>query len=193
MSRIAEHPIEPFFVERWSSRAMTGESVSETDLLRLFEAARWAPSAMNAQPWRFLYARAGNAHFPAFLSVLVEANRSWCVRAGALVAVLSKTHFDNGQPSPSHLFDAGAAWMSLALQGSRMGLVVHAMGGFDAAAARAQLGVPADYAIACFVAVGHPGATELLSASQQAREVKSPRRPVQDFASEGPFAPDLAK
>src|SRR6185436_18855688 len=129
MQRTADYPIEPMFLERWSPRAMNGEAVSPEHLMQLFEAARWAPSSANAQPWRFLYARAGTPFFPSLFDLLVEGNRSCCVRAGALVVVIAKKVFDNGRPSVTHAYDAGAAWMSLALQGSAMGLVVHGMAG----------------------------------------------------------------
>ncbi|MFM2417451.1 MAG: hypothetical protein RL385_2174, partial [Pseudomonadota bacterium] len=168
-------------------RAMSGAPLPHEALMRLFEAARWAPSAMNAQPWRFRYARAETPNFQAFLDVLVPANQHWCKRAGALVAVLAKTHFDNGKPSPSHLFDAGLAYMSLALQGSQMGLVVHGLGGFDAEAARAALRVPTDHAIACFAALGYPGDKHDLPEALAARETPSPRLPVSELAAEGPF------
>ena len=129
MARIADHSIEQMFLDRWSSRAMTGEAISVEDLLRLFEAARWAPSCANSQPWRFLCARAGTEHFPRFFDLLEDGNKSWCVRAGALLVILSKKTFENGKPSPTHSFDTGAAWMSLALQGLSQGLVVHGMAG----------------------------------------------------------------
>jgi nitroreductase len=187
MSRAPEFPVDPIFVERWSARAMSGEPVDEADLFSLFEAARWAPSAMNAQPWRFLYARAGTAHFAGFLGLLVEANRVWCARAGALIVVLSKRIDDRGQPAPTHMFDAGAAWLSLALQGVRNGLVVHGMAGFDHGRARTELAIPDELDIACMVAVGKPGPVELLPDKLRAREAPSPRRSVADSVHEGAF------
>ncbi len=140
MERIPDYEILPQFVERWSPRAMTGDPVSEAELLRLFEAARWAPSCANSQPWRFVYARAGTPHFNRVFELLSEGNRPWCARAGALIVVLSKKTFDDGRTSPTHSYDTGAAWMSLALQGSAMGLVVHGMAGFDYNRARAGSG-----------------------------------------------------
>src|ERR1700733_1877837 len=113
MQRIADHPIQQMFLERWSPRAMSGQSMSEAELLRLFEAARWAPSSANVQPWRFLYARAGTPHFQKFFALLHEGNRPWCSRAGALVVVISKKTMDiagGTRLSQTHSFDAGAAW-----------------------------------------------------------------------------------
>jgi nitroreductase len=188
MERIPDYEILPQFVERWSPRAMTGDPVSEAELLRLFEAARWAPSCANSQPWRFVYARAGTPHFQRVFELLSEGNRPWCARAGALIVVLSKKTFDDGRTSPTHSYDTGAAWMSLALQGSAMGLVVHGMAGFDYNRARVDLGVPEDYKVEAMIAVGHPGNVEDLPEQHRAREKRSPRRPVRELVFEGRFA-----
>jgi nitroreductase len=188
MQRIPDHEIHPQFVERWSPRAMNGEPLSEAELMRLFEAARWAPSSSNAQPWRFVYARAGTHHFDRLFELLAEANRAWCARAGALIVVLSKTTFDNGRPMRTHSYDTGAAWMSLALQGSQMGLVVHGMAGFDYDRARVDLGVPEDYAVEAMIAAGHPGKIEDLPETHRPREKPSPRRPARESVFEGRFA-----
>jgi len=176
------------FAERWSPRAMNGTPLIEAELMRLFEAARWAPSCANAQPWRFVYARAGTPNFKLFFDLLAEGNRPWAAHAGALIVVLSKNTFDNVKPIPTHSFDAGAAWMSLALEGSHMGLAVHGMAGFDYARARVELGVPEDYTVEAMIAVGHPGKLEDLPEAYKAREVKSPRRPIQESVFEGRFA-----
>src|ERR1700733_10655342 len=188
MERIPDHEIHPQFVDRWSPRAMSGEPVTEADLMRLFEAARWAPSSANAQPWRFVYARAGTPHFDRLLALLAEGNQPWGARAGALIVVLSKITFDSGAPSRTHSYDTGAAWMNLALQGSQMGLVVHGMAGFDYGKARADLGVPDVYSVEAMIAVGHPGKVEDLPEKYRDREVKSTRRPVKESAFEGRFS-----
>jgi nitroreductase len=185
--RKAEYPIEPLFVERWSPRAMSGKPVESDALNCLFEAARFAPSASNTQPWRFLYARAGTPAFEQFLSLVVEGNRVWCVRAGALLVVLSRKVNPDGKPLVTHSFDAGAAWMSLALQGSRMGLVVHGMGGFDRGRAVSELQVPETYSVECMVALGYPGSVEELPPQLQAREVPSDRNRIESFCFEGAF------
>ncbi len=187
MARHADHPIEPFFIERWSPRAMSGEPVTQDELLRLFEAARWAPSSANNQPWRILYAHAGTPAFDTFFALLKPGNQAWCVRAGVLLVFVSRTTFDDGSPARTHAYDTGSAWMSLALQGSRMGLVVHGMGGFDYDAARDELGVPDGYAVQAMAAVGRPGRVEDLPPVQQAREHPNGRHPVSSFAFEGRF------
>jgi nitroreductase len=187
MTRQASSEIEPWFLERWSPRAMAGTALSETELKRLFEAARWAPSSGNAQPWRFLYARANTPQFGTFLGLLVEGNRVWAARAGALLVVLSKQVGEDGKAKRTHSFDAGAAWMSLALQGSRMGLVVHGMEGFDYERARTELNVPTNVTVECMVALGHPGRVEDLPPHLAAREQPSSRNEVTTFAFEGAF------
>ena len=161
--------------------------MSDADMMRLFEAARWAPSSGNGQPWRFIYARAGTPEFDGFFNLLVEANRAWCVNAGALIVVVSRKVNDAGKPARTHSFDTGAAWMSLALQGHAMGLVIHGMQGFDYERARTELGVPEDYEVEAMVAVGHPGNLEDLSEKDQAREKPNTRRPLKELVFEGQF------
>jgi nitroreductase len=188
MERIAQYEIEPLFLRRWSPRAMNGEPVSEAELMRLFEAARWAPSSGNSQPWRMVYARAGTPPFERLFNLLVDANKSWCVRAGALIVVLSKTTFDSGQPTRTHSYDTGAAWMSLALQASLMGLVAHGMAGFDYDRAKVELGVPDEYAVEAMIALGHPGRVEDLPERVRARESPSGRRSIGESVFEGRFS-----
>jgi nitroreductase len=130
--RKPDYGIEPVFINRWSPRALSGEALNKEELYLLFEAARWAPSSYNNQPWRFLYAMRNTDPWNTFFNLMVEANQMWAKNAAALVVVISKKTFDfNGKPSITHTFDAGAAWQNIALQGSLRGLVVHGMQGFD--------------------------------------------------------------
>ena len=109
---------------------MSGEGIPENDLMRLFEAARWAPSSFNAQPWRAVYARRGTQHRDTFLNLLVDGNKGWAKNAVALVVFTSPKNFeDDEKPSVTHSYDCGAAWGNFALQGFRQGLVVHGMEG----------------------------------------------------------------
>jgi nitroreductase len=187
MDRIADHPIESMFVKRWSPRAMDGQPVSSQDLMVLFEAARWAPSSGNVQPWRFIYAQAGTSAFSSLYELLAEGNKSWCVRAGALVVVISKKVLDNGKPAVTHSFDSGAAWMCLALQASTMGIIAHGMQGFDYERARNELQIPSEYAVEAMIALGYPGQVEDLVEKDRAREAPSGRRPVSESVFEGKF------
>ncbi len=127
--RQADHPIDPIFLTRWSPRAFTGEPVPEAALASMFEAARWAPSSYNSQPWRFLYALCGTPNFDRFLGLLVEFNQSWAKTAGALVILVSKETMQAGDkivPSRTHAFDAGAAWGAI-WRSKRHGLVLRPM------------------------------------------------------------------
>lgn len=188
--RHPDHKIEPLFYRRWSPRSMSGEPISEEELLRLFEAARWAPSTYNEQEWRFLYARRDTPQWPLFFDLLMEANRVWCQHAAVLVVVVAHKVFSrNGQPNPVHVFDSGLATENLMLQGAAMGLVVHGMAGFDFNKARVSLGVPDDYAVSAMLTVGRPGNPDDLPPELREREVPSPRKPVGEIICEGKFRP----
>ena len=186
--RKADHPADKLFVDRWSPRAMSGEEIPEEDLMTLFEAARWAPSSYNNQPWRILYARRGTAHWQTFLDLLVAGNQAWAKDAAALLLFVSKETFDyNGKPSPTHSYDTGAAWENLALQGWLKGHVVHGMQGFDYERARSALGIPEGFRVEAMAAVGRPGDAAQLPEAQRARETPSGRKPLAETVCEGPF------
>jgi len=123
----------PLFVNRWSPRSLTGESIPDEELLALFEAARWAPSSYNNKPWRFILARRENHQdFERLYGLLVATNQVWAKNAAALVIIISRKRFErNDKPSITHAFDTGAAWQNLALEAARRGLVAHGMQGFD--------------------------------------------------------------
>ncbi|MDA8427662.1 MAG: nitroreductase family protein [Geobacteraceae bacterium] len=186
--RQPDHPVDRIFVDRWSPRAMSGEEIPREVLLRLFEAARWAPSSMNNQPWRMLYASRDSCHWPLFFDLLVDSNKVWCGRAAALLVVISKTTFDNDKPCRTHSYDSGAAWMSLALQGSLLGLVVHGMQGFDYERARIALAIPAEFQVEAMAAIGRPGKVDELPELLLARETPNDRRPLTQSICEGPFS-----
>ena len=186
--RQPDHPVETLIYRRWSPRAMSGERLSKAELASLFEAARWAPSSFNEQPWRFVYAERGGEHWPHFFDLLTEGNRRWAAAAAVLIVVLSRTTFErNGNPSRTHSYDTGAAWQNLALQGSRMGLVVHGMAGFDYEKVRDVLEVPAEFSVEAMIAAGRPAPVEVLPASLREREVPSGRKPVAELAFPGVF------
>ena len=186
--RQPDHPVETLIYRRWSPRAMSGERLSKAERASLFEAARWAPSSFNEQPWRFVYAERGGEHWPHFFDLLTEGNRRWAAAAAVLIVVLSRTTFErNGNPSRTHSYDTGAAWQNLALQGSRMGLVVHGMAGFDYEKARDVLEVPAEFSVEAMIAAGRPAPVEVLPASLREREAPSGRKPVAELAFPGVF------
>jgi nitroreductase len=187
--RKADHPIDELFLDRWSSRAMSSEPLSAEELSTLFEAARWAPSSGNSQPWRVLYARRDTAHWPLFFGLLNERNQEWCRNAAALLVLISRTTSEaSGRPLVTHAYDTGAFWMSVALQGWLKGLVVHGMAGFDYARAREVLAIPEEFHVNAMAAVGRPGNPDDLPEHHRAREVPSGRKPIADSTHEGPFA-----
>jgi nitroreductase len=195
--RVTEHDIHALFTERWSPRAFTGEPIEERTLLSFFEAARWAPSAFNIQPWRFLYARRGTPAWTPIFETLAEFNRGWAENASALAVVLSRNVWlppgkTETQPAGSHAFDTGAAWMSLALQVTQSGWHAHGIAGFDKEHLRRNLEVPADFDLQAVVAIGRKGDKASLPEALQAREVPSPRRPLSETVAEGRFTEALA-
>lgn len=187
-NRQTEHPIDPIFVNRWSPRAMSGEEITDEQLMSLFEAAKWAPSSYNNQSWRFIYGKKNTAHFDKLFNLLGEFNQGWCKTAAALIVVVSKTTFDfNGKPSQTHSFDTGAAWENLALQASISGLVAHGMQGFDYEKAKKDLNVPDGYKVEAMIAVGKPGKKEDLPADLQEKEMPSERKKLAEIVFEGEF------
>jgi len=186
--RKADFPVEPLLLDRWSPRAMSGEEISPEELMRLFEAARWAPSSFNAQQWRALYARRGTEHWQTFFDLLVDANKAWAKNAAVLVVFISRKKFEHDEePSITHSYDAGAAWENFALQGFHQGLVVHGMQGFEYDRARKELRIPDEFQIEAMAAVGKPGPKEALSEKLRARESPNDRRKLSDSIFEGLF------
>ncbi|MFD1695013.1 nitroreductase family protein [Roseibium aestuarii] len=186
------HPVEPLFVNRWSPRAFDGSEIPEADLKTILEAARWAPSAFNIQPWRFVYARRGDAHWDTLVNLLNPFNRDWAKEASALVYLFSDTLIDNKdggtRPSGSHSFDAGAAWAHAALQATALGYHAHAMAGILKDEIHAALNVPARFQPEVAFALGRRGDATTLPDGLQARETPSPRKPLDEIAFSGSFA-----
>jgi len=185
--RKPDYPVNRLFTDRWSPRAMSGEEIPEEDLMTILEAARWAPSSNNNQPWRILYARRNTQHWQLFFNLLTDSNKVWNVNSAVLLVMISRNTFDNGQPSRTHSYDTGAAWENLALQGNLKGYVVHGMQGFDYEKARVALGIPEGYTVEAMAAIGRPGRKEDLPETLQARETPSSRRSLKETAFEGPF------
>jgi nitroreductase len=193
-TRKPDHPIDPFFADRWSPRSFLPEAIAEDDLRTIFEAARWAPSSYNNQPWRFLYARRDTANWPLFLNLLVEQNQAWAKNASVLVLIISNTQFDhNGKPSPTHSFDAGAAWQNLALQAWLKGYAAHGMQGFDYDAAQKVLEIPREFKVEAMIVLGKEAPKEALPPAIQEREIPSQRRPLHETVAEGKFSSSLVR
>lgn len=186
--RKPEYPIEELLLKRWSPRAMSGEGLSENEIGSLFEAARWAPSCFNEQPWRFLYAQRDTEHWPLFFDLLMEANQIWTKNAGVLVVAVSRRTFTrNDEPNITHSLDTGSAWQNMALQATAMGLVSHGMAGFDHSKAKTDLKVPDDYSVEMMIAVGKPGDKSALPEVLIEREQPSNRLPASEISFAGTF------
>ena len=193
--READYPIDAMFLERWSPRAFEPVEISERDLFTVLEAARWAASSYNSQPWRFVWARRGTPHWDRFLGLLAEFNQGWAKDASALVVLVSNSLMrppgaEAPVPSYTHSLDAGTASGYLALQASRMGLHAHGMSGFDKDRAFAELGVPQGYRVEAVYEIGTLGDRSKLPEKLREREAPSPRRPLSELAFEGAFPAD---
>lgn len=180
----------PFILERWSPRAFVPSDIAETELLALLEAGRWAPSAYNRQPWRFLYARGSTPEWERFLSWLVPFNRAWAEHASAVVYVAShRTITDEKtgltQDNPTHAFDVGAASLLIQLQAFHDGWVAHPVSGFDHEAAHSQLNIPEEYVLHAALIIGRLGEKENLPEYLQKKEQLSDRLPLGNVAFSG--------
>jgi nitroreductase len=186
--RVASYPISDIFLKRSSPRAMSGESITQDQLMTLLEAARWAPSSYNEQPWRFIYAHRQTPEWQQLFDLLVPFNQGWVKNAAALVLFVSCKNFEkNKKYSPTHSFDTGAAWMSFSLQGSLQGLVVHGMSGFDFDKARKELKIPDDYDIEAMCAIGKPTSADALPEALREGEKPSQRKPLAELVFHGTF------
>ena len=189
--RRADYPIAQIFLDRWSPRAFTGEAIPVETLMSFFEAARWAPSSSNLQPWRFLWARRDTPHWPRFFQLLSVGNQVWAAKTSALIVLVSKTTMvRRGESEPvasyTHSFDAGAAWENFALQATISGWHAHGIGGFDRERAREVLNVPDDHRVEAAIAVGRRASQ---AAAQDGRQPERPngRKPLAEITHEGGF------
>jgi nitroreductase len=178
--RAGDHPIAQLFLDRWSPRAFRPEAISERELLTMLEAARWAPSSSNLQPWRFVFARRNTDAWPTLLDLLVRDNRDWAQHASALVFFVSYALMPSREsgrliPSPTHSFDTGTAAGYFALQAHLLGWYTHGMYGFDHDRAVQVLRVPPHHRLEAVYAVGRIGERALLPEALRAREVPSQR------------------
>lgn len=191
--RKADHPIDPIFTTRWSARSFTGETMPEADILTMFEAARWAHSSANRQPWRFTYALRGDTNFDQYVHFLDDGNREWAHKAAAVVIVISarKTNPTDGsapRPIGTHSLDTGCALQSFTLQAAMLGYIAHPMGGVLPERIRAELGFSdEDYKVECGIAIGRLAPRDDLPERFRERERKSQRKPLGEIAFRSGF------
>ncbi|RAK64516.1 nitroreductase family protein [Hymenobacter edaphi] len=181
------YPVVDLIKHRWSPRAFTAQPLNDDDLRTLFEAAAWAPSAMNEQPWRFIYAhREQTEAFQKLWDCLLPGNQPWAQHAAVLVVVLArKTMGANNAPNRHYLHDTGLATANLLLQAASMGIHGHVMGGFDLAKTQQALHLPADLEPATFLALGYVGEAEQLEEPFRSRELAPrSRKPLSEFVFE---------
>lgn len=165
--------------DRWSPRAISTERISEEDIKGVLEAARFAQSCFNEQPWRYMVAKEG-AELEVMREIINEKNRLWAKTAPVLILILSYKNFAyNGNLNRWNEFDTGTSWGFLSLEATRRGLVTHAMGGFDVQKAREKLNVPEDYNIIAVVAMGKLGKVEELALEEfKEKEHPDSRNPL---------------
>jgi nitroreductase len=188
MTRSSDTAVAPLFLDRWSPRAFDGSALPQDDLLTILDAGRWAPSAFNYQPWRFLYAHRGTPDFARFLDLLVPFNQTWADKASVLLFILSETTMGSPEKSShSHSFDAGAAWGQIGLQASILGYHAHGMTGIAFDRVPAELGIPDGFRVEAAAAIGRIGDPATLPEGLREREAPSDRKPLADLAFAGNF------
>ena len=169
--------ILPEILKRWSPRSFSDRPVSSPDLKLVFDAARWAASSYNEQPWRFFVGQKGSETYQKILSVLVEFNQMWARTAPVLILDATRTKFlHNGADNPVALYDAGAAAATLCYQATALGLYTHQMAGFDREAARRVFNVPAEYVFGAAIALGYQGEPSALTVPQMLDQEVAPRQ-----------------
>lgn len=183
-------PIAPYLAQRYSPRAFSEQAVPAAVMGSLFEAARWAPSCFNEQPWRFVFAhRADSEAFARLGSCLMEANQRWAMAAPVLLLSVAKTAFSRGDRPNRHAWhDVGLAVENMAVQAHALGLGVHQMAGFDAAKVRVAAAIPDGYEPVAMIAIGYPGDADKLPEDLRARELAPrERKPLATMAFAGTF------
>jgi nitroreductase len=175
--------VDDLIRRRWSPRTYADKEIPAAELKRLFEAARWAASSSNEQPWRFLVGRRGDETYQKILNALVEFNQSWAKSAPVLVlSVAKKTFTQKGSPNRYGLHDTGAALATLALQATADGLHTHSMAGFDNELMRASFAIPLDYELGAVTAIGYFGDPATLPEHLQKMEVSTrQRKPLEEI------------
>jgi nitroreductase len=189
-----QHPIHDLIKRRWSPRAFSDQQIEAEKLHMLLEAARWAPSSNNEQPWRFIVANKDHeTEWNRLLACLVEGNRKWAYRAPVLILSVASLNFqDDSTPNRHALHDTGMAVENLVLQATALGLATHQMAGFDVEKARADLKIPSGYEPVAMIAVGYPGDLAFLPDRLRERELQPrSRQPISEWTFSGQWGDPL--
>jgi len=183
-----EFPVNELIQNRWSPRAFSDKRVPQEVLRSLFEAARWAPSSNNEQPWAYIVATKDDVeNFEKSLGALVEFNANWAKKAPVLVIAVAELAFaKNNAPNRNAQYDVGAASLQLSLEATARGLVVHQMAGFDPETAKETYNIPQGWEPIAAMAIGYPGDPSSLPEPLQSRE-KAPRtrKRISEFVMSG--------
>ncbi|MEY4704676.1 MAG: hypothetical protein RL042_872 [Nitrospirota bacterium] len=179
----SQYPIHDLLRQRWSPRAFDDRPIEPEKLRSLFEAARWAPSLDNGQPWRFLVAtKEDTADYDRLFQCLVKSNQKSAYRAPVLILSVAQLQFEDGSPNRHALHDTGMAVENLVVQAAALGLVAHQMAGFRIDQARADCQIPERYEPVAMIAVGYPGDPALPSDRLRAQEPQPPvRKPLTEL------------
>jgi nitroreductase len=182
-----DFPVHDLIRDRWSPRAFANKPVESAVLASLFEAARWAPSSYNVQPWAYLVATKDDAkNFEKMLGVLVEFNAGWAKEAPVLVLAVAGLKLLDGNPNRNAFYDTGAATALLSVEATARGLGVHQMAGFDSAKAKTVFDIPADWEPIAALAIGYPGHPDSLPQGLRDRELAPrTRKPLSEFVMSG--------
>lgn len=187
-NRKSEYPVHELILNRWSARAFSDETVSDQELMTIFDAARWAQNSFNNQPWRFIYARKDSSSWGKFFDLLEKGNQVWAQNAKVLVLVISKKTFDyDGRLSITHAFDTGAAAQNMSLQAAFLNTVCHGMEGFDYQKARDTFSIPEEYEVMAMFAIGKLGNKQILPEKLQKAETANSRKPLKEIVFENEF------
>jgi nitroreductase len=180
-------PVHNLIRDRWSPRAFASKPVEPAVLASLFEAARWAPSSNNEQPWAYLVATKDDTeNFAKTVRVLVEFNAAWAKEAAVLMIAVSRLNFQNGTPNRNAFYDTGAATALLSVEATARGLAVHQMAGFDHAKAKKVFEIPEECEPIAAIAIGYPGDPNSLPEKLRDREVAPrTRKPLSEFVMSG--------
>lgn len=181
MPRDYKYDIMSEIKNRWSPRAIDTAKIPREEVMALLEAARYAPSCFNEQPWRFIIADE-EATLEKMRSALTPSNRTWAGTAPVLLLLAARKSFTmNGQENFWHMFDTGTAWGYLSLEAQRRGYITHAMGGFDGETVIKAFSIPDEYEVVTIIAIGRPGNPAQLSEELQSREEPATRKPTEEL------------
>jgi nitroreductase len=178
-----QYSVHELIRSRWSPRAYADRFVEQDKLLSLLEAARWAPSSFNHQPWRFIVATKDNpTEYNRLLSILVEFNQGWAKNAPVLILAVAKLHFDDGKLNRHAFHDTGLALENLVIQATALGLSTHQIAGFQVDQAREQYEIPSEYEPATVITVGYAGDPQSLPDGLKERELAPRvRKPLKEI------------